>query len=84
MWSMGCILVEMVNGYPPFLADSQIDQLIEIIKVLGTPSQEDVEEMNPKYDMKEYSKFPKIKATPWKNVFITINLVTENERSFTD
>jgi hypothetical protein len=40
--------------------------------------------MNPKYDMKEYSKFPKIKATPWKNVFITINLVTENERSFTD
>jgi serine/threonine protein kinase len=43
MWSMGCILVEMVNGNPPFLADSQIDQLIEIIKVLGTPSQEDVE-----------------------------------------
>lgn len=24
--------------------------------------------MNPKYDMKEYNKFPKIKATPWKNV----------------
>lgn len=28
MWSMGCILVEMINGHPPFLADSQIDQLI--------------------------------------------------------
>lgn len=42
----------MVNGNPPFQADSQIDQLIEIIKVLGTPSQQDVEEMNPKYDMK--------------------------------
>ena len=24
--------------------------------------------MNPKYDMKEYNKFPKIKATHWKNV----------------
>ena len=67
---MGCILVEMVNGTPPFLADSQIDQLIEIIKVLGTPTQHEVEEMNPNYDMKEYSKFPKIKLTPWKNVDI--------------
>lgn len=71
---MGCILVEMINGYPPFLADSQIDQLIEIIKVLGTPSEEDIGQMNPKYDMKEYSKFPKIKPTQWKNVhFLLIN-----------
>ena len=58
----------MINGHPPFLAGSQIDQLIEIIKVLGTPSMIDVEEMNPKYDMNEYKKFPKIKITPWKNV----------------
>jgi glycogen synthase kinase 3 beta len=42
MWSMGCVLVEMVNGIPPFLGDSQIDQLIEIIRVLGTPSKDDV------------------------------------------
>jgi serine/threonine protein kinase len=33
MWSTGCVLVEMVNGTPPFMGDSQIDQLIEIIKV---------------------------------------------------
>ena len=38
MWSTGCVLVEMINGTPPFLGDSQIDQLIEIIKILGTPS----------------------------------------------
>ena len=43
MWSMGCILVEMINGHPPFLADSQIDQLIEIIKVLGTPTPVDID-----------------------------------------
>lgn len=24
--------------------------------------------MNKAYDMKEYNKFPKIKANPWKNV----------------
>lgn len=42
MWSTGCVLVEMINGTPPFLGDSQIDQLIQIIKVLGTPPKDDV------------------------------------------
>ncbi len=58
----------MINGRPPFLGESQVDHLIEIIKVLGTPSREEVFAMNSKYDMKEYAKFPSIKATPWKNV----------------
>ena len=40
MWSTGCILIEMINGEPPFLGDSQIDQLIQIIKVMGTPSKQ--------------------------------------------
>ena len=60
----------MINGAPPFMGDSQIDQLIEIIKALGTPSRAEVEEMNRVYDMKEYAKFPKIKTTPWKNVLL--------------
>lgn len=38
MWSAGCILVEMVLLEPIFRSDSNIDQLVEIIKVLGTPS----------------------------------------------
>ena len=50
------------------MGDSQIDQLIEIIKVLGTPTKTDIEQMNKNYDMKEYSKFPKIKPNSWKNV----------------
>jgi glycogen synthase kinase 3 beta len=70
IWSTGCVIVEMINGVPPFMGDSQVDQLIEIIKVLGTPSKQDVEEMNKSYDMKEYTKFPKIKTTPWKHVAI--------------
>jgi hypothetical protein len=28
--------------------------------------------MNKQYDMKEYSKFPKIKLTPWKQVTVFI------------
>jgi len=40
--------------------------LVEIIKVLGTPSKEQILAMNPEY--KEY-KFPQIKPMPWDKVF---------------
>jgi glycogen synthase kinase 3 beta len=71
MWSTGCVFVEMINGEPPFLGDSQIEQLIQIIKVLGTPSKEDVLQMNKSYDMKGYSKFPTVKPTDWKDLLRT-------------
>lgn len=72
MWSLGCVIVQMINGEAPFLGDSQIDQLLEIIKILGTPQKVDIEEMNPKYDLREYSKFPNIKAMPWAKVKLVL------------
>lgn len=38
MWSTGCVLAEMFLNRPIFQGDSNIDQLVEIIKVLGCPS----------------------------------------------
>ncbi|KAG5883132.1 hypothetical protein JTB14_030962 [Gonioctena quinquepunctata] len=46
--------------------DSGVDQLVEIIKVLGTPTKEQIKEMNPNYT--EF-KFPQIKSHPWQQVF---------------
>jgi glycogen synthase kinase 3 beta len=40
--------------------------LVEIIKVLGTPTRDQIKSMNPNYT--EY-KFPQIKACPWSKVF---------------
>jgi serine/threonine protein kinase len=40
MWSTGCVIAEMINGEPMFIGESAVDQLVEIIKVLGTPTKE--------------------------------------------
>ncbi|XP_047169953.1 shaggy-related protein kinase eta-like isoform X1 [Vigna umbellata] len=42
IWSAGCVLAELLLGKPLFPGDNAVDQLVEIIKVLGTPSQEEV------------------------------------------
>jgi serine/threonine protein kinase len=43
-----------------------VDQLVEIIKILGTPTKEELNEMNPNY---QEFKFPQIRASPWASVF---------------
>ena len=49
-----------------FPGDSGVDQLVEIIKVLGTPSRDAISQMNPNYS--EF-KFPHIRANEWSEVF---------------
>ncbi|XP_022108540.1 glycogen synthase kinase-3 beta-like [Acanthaster planci] len=66
VWSAGCVLAELLLGQPIFPGDSGVDQLVEIIKVLGTPSRDQIHEMNPNYT--EF-KFPQIKPHPWNKVF---------------
>ncbi|XP_037039177.1 protein kinase shaggy-like [Bradysia coprophila] len=66
IWSSGCVLAELLLGQPIFPGDSGIDQLVEIIKVLGTPTREQINGMNPNYTE---VKFPQIKSHPWQKVF---------------
>jgi len=66
VWSVGCVIAEMMLGEPLFPGESGIDQLVEIIKILGTPTIEQVMSMNP--NCQDF-KFPQIKAHPWNKVF---------------
>ncbi|KAH9732145.1 Shaggy-related protein kinase theta [Citrus sinensis] len=66
MWSIGCVLAELLLGQPLFPGESGVDQLVEIIKILGTPTREEIKCMNPNYT--EF-KFPQIKAHPWHKIF---------------
>ncbi|XP_078154044.1 shaggy-related protein kinase eta-like isoform X1 [Carex rostrata] len=66
VWSAGCVLAELLLGNPLFPGDSAVDQLVQIIRVLGTPTREEIKCMNPNYT--EF-KFPQIKAHPWHKIF---------------
>ncbi|KAG8950183.1 regulator of ime2 [Tulasnella sp. 419] len=66
IWSTGCVMAELMLGQPLFPGESGIDQLVEIIKVLGTPTREQIKTMNPNY---MEHKFPQIKPHPFAKVF---------------
>jgi len=66
LWSLGCVIGELFLGTPLFQGDKSVDQLVEIIKVLGTPTKEEIMAMNREYTQ---TKFPVVKALPWKVVF---------------
>ncbi len=58
-------MAELMLGQPLFPGESGIDQLVEIIKVLGTPTREQIRTMNPNY---MEHKFPQIKPHPFSKV----------------
>lgn len=65
VWSMGCVLGEIILGQPLFPGASAVDQLVEIIKVLGTPTKEQIHSMNRNYT--EF-RFPLIPAHPFSDL----------------
>lgn len=74
-------MAELMLGQPLFPGESGIDQLVEIIKVLGTPTREQIKTMNPNVShfrqMRRVKltiqymehKFPQIKPHPFTKVF---------------
>ena len=68
-------MAELMLGQPLFPGESGIDQLVEIIKVLGTPTRDQIRTMNPNY---MEHKFPQIKPHPFSKVDST-NLKTVSQ-----
>lgn len=69
-------MAELMLGQPLFPGESGIDQLVEIIKVLGTPTREQIRTMNPNY---MEHKFPQIKPHPFNKV-MSIDLTCPRKR----
>jgi len=70
-WSLGCVFAECYLGSPLFQGGSAVDQLVEIIKVLGVPSKEEVLAMNKNY---EKFLFPQeLPPLSWEKVFQNVS-----------
>ena len=46
MWSLGCILAELLLGKPVFPGTSTLNQLDRVMEITGRPSSEDIEAIN--------------------------------------
>ncbi|KAF0986782.1 hypothetical protein HZS_6418 [Henneguya salminicola] len=59
IWSAGCILAELMKGAPFFVASSSVDLLCEMAKILGTPTKDDIAEMNNSFSGYSFPQIPK-------------------------
>jgi len=66
IWSTACVVAEVMLGQPLFVGENNVSQLVEIIKVLGTPTREQVYAMNPNY---QEFQFRSIKAQSLRKMF---------------
>ena len=66
VWSSACVIAELLLGKPLFSGESGIDQLVEIIKIMGIPTKDEISGMNPNY---EDHVFPNIKPITLAEVF---------------
>ncbi|XP_028153092.1 cyclin-dependent kinase 2 [Diabrotica virgifera virgifera] len=66
IWSLGCIMAEMLTNKALFPGDSEIDQLYKIFKVMGTPTEENWEGVSLYPDYKP--TFPAWKAVDLSDI----------------
>ena len=69
MWSMGCILAELLLGKPVFPGTSTLNQLDRVMEVTGRPSQEDVDSINSPLAQTMLESLPPTKAKKLRDMF---------------
>ncbi|XP_061577391.1 mitogen-activated protein kinase 12 [Cololabis saira] len=73
IWSVGCIMAEMIQAKPLFKGSDHLDQLNEILKLTGTPSQELLSKLQSE-DAKSYIKsLPKVEKKDLRKMFSSAN-----------
>ncbi|CAD5110635.1 DgyrCDS19 [Dimorphilus gyrociliatus] len=77
IWSTGCVICEMILGYPIFAGGNSVDQLVEIIKVRGTPKKNEIKSMNINY---EEFQLPEIKRQSLLKVFNANQLLVNDSQ----
>lgn len=75
VWSVGCILCELVGRKPIFTGKDSLDQLKKIVTIVGSPGEEDLEWLPKKGAAREYMtrKIPRCVRQPWQQIYPKIS-----------
>ncbi|CDK24603.1 unnamed protein product [Kuraishia capsulata CBS 1993] len=73
VWSVGCILAEMISGKPLFPGTDYHNQLWLIIEVLGTPLMEDYSGINSRRAREYIRTLPFRRKVPFEQLFPDAN-----------
>lgn len=66
IWSLGCVLAELLLGHPLFPGEAGEGQRFEIMNTMGTPTREELAAMNSQCP---HSRLPNLPNQPWSKVF---------------
>ncbi|KAI8927800.1 kinase-like domain-containing protein [Entophlyctis helioformis] len=69
MWSVGCIFAELLGGKPLFKGRDYVDQLNQILSVLGTPDDATLTRIGSERAQLYIRSLPKMKKIPWQNLY---------------
>mmetsp|Transcript_855 Transcript_855/g.1259 ORF Transcript_855/g.1259 Transcript_855/m.1259 type:complete len:396 (+) Transcript_855:139-1326(+) len=58
IWSVGCILAELLSGGPLFPGSSTMNQLDRILQITGRPNEEDIEAINSPFTVTMLESLP--------------------------
>eukprot|EP00051_Salpingoeca_urceolata_P002712 m.52332 g.52332 ORF g.52332 m.52332 type:complete len:380 (-) comp12283_c0_seq1:303-1442(-) len=69
IWSVGCILAEMLGNKPLFPGQNYVDQLNRIFQVIGTPSEEDMASIHIAKTRSYVRSLPARPKVPFPTIF---------------
>ncbi|KAI8893079.1 kinase-like domain-containing protein [Globomyces pollinis-pini] len=69
MWSVGCILAELLGSKPLFKGRDYVDQLNQILGVLGTPDDATLTRIGSERAQMYIRSLPVMKTVPWAHLY---------------
>lgn len=73
IWSVGCILAELLGGKPFFKGESPFDQLNRILRVLGTPNDDTLQRIGSHRAQEYLRGLPYAPPIPFATIFPDAN-----------
>ena len=69
LWSVGCIFAELLGAKPLFKGRDYVDQLNQILRILGTPDEATMERIGSRKAQMYIRSLPKVPKVPFKRLY---------------